>query len=183
MSAKPLAVAIGYKESVLNSVGYGIFSDDQIFEDIIYDNKKFDPVEMCSSRFKSIPTTRLLPVYKYVSNSDVRPTEESHLYKYMESHNSIDKIYSKNISKTLKKIPSLSKVEDIIALMEKEETINKKSGIVLKNHSVLSTDNLRFLCKSLFEMDSTDSKEEIMKSTNFKRCVMILDFLENAEKD
>lgn len=32
-------------------------------------------------------------------------------------------------------------------------------------------------------MDSTDSKEEIMKSTNFKRCVMILDFLENAEKD
>lgn len=183
LSAKPLAVAIGYKESVLNSVGYGIFSDDQIFEDIIYDNKKFDPVEMCSSRFKSIPTTRLLPVYKYVSNSDVRPTEESHLYKYMESHNSIDKIYSKNISKTLKKIPSLSKVEDIIALMEKEETINKKSGIVLKNHSVLSTDNLRFLCKSLFEMDSTDSKEEIMKSTNFKRCVMILDFLENAEKD
>ena len=67
--------------------------------------------------------------------------------------------------------------------MDKEENINKKSGIVLKNHAVLSSADLRLLCQCLFELDTTDTKDEIMKSTNFKRCVMILDFLENAEKD
>lgn len=183
LSNKPLAVAIGYKESVLSSVGYGMLSDNQIFEDILYDNKNFNPTEMCMSRFKSIPTTRLLPVYKYFSKSEITPSEGSHLRKYIENHNSIDKIYSRNISKTLKKVPELSEIKDILEEMDKEENINKKSGIVLKNHAVLSSADLRFLCRCLFELDTTDTKDELMKSTNFKRCVMILDFLENAEKD
>ena len=114
LSNKPLAVAIGYKESVLSSVGYGMLSDNQIFEDILYDNKNFNPTEMCMSRFKSIPTTRLLPVYKYFSKSEITPSEGSHLRKYIENHNSIDKIYSRNISKTLKKVPELSEIKDIL---------------------------------------------------------------------
>ena len=42
--------------------------------------------------------------------------------------------------------------------MDKEENINKKSGIVLKNHAVLSSADLRFLCRCLFELDTTDTK-------------------------
>ena len=53
-----------YKENILNKFGYGLFEDDLIFEDILYDNKKFDADSMCIDRFKSISSTRLLPVFK-----------------------------------------------------------------------------------------------------------------------
>lgn len=50
LSQKPLAIAIGYRESILNKFGYGIFDDELIFEDILYDNKHFDADSMCLDR-------------------------------------------------------------------------------------------------------------------------------------
>lgn len=183
LSDKPLAVAIGYKETILNTVGYGIFSDDQIFEDIIYNNKKFDATEMCNSRFKSIPISRLLPVFKYVSNTSDPIEKGSHLFKYVENHNSIEKIIVKNIEKLLKNIPHFNNFNDIHKEVKVTSSINKKAGIILKNIIELSTEEIRFFCKELFELDSSENKTELMKSTHFKRCVMVLDLLENKKED
>ncbi len=183
LSDKPLAVAIGYRDSILNSVGYGVFSDDQIFEDILYNNKHFDPSEMCNSRFKSISVTRLLPVFKYVSASSTPLDPTSLLHKYIENHNSIDSIISKNIRKTLRNTPVCENFDDILKNIDIVQGINKKAGIVLKNIQNISTNEIRTLCKMIFKLDTSENRAELMKSTNFKRCVMILDFLENQKED
>lgn len=98
-STKPLAIAIGYKENILNKYGYGLLQDNQIFEDIIFDNKKFDAEAMCSERLKSIAKTRLLPVFKYVKNQVI--SNGGKLDVYIQTHNSIDKIIANNVVKSL----------------------------------------------------------------------------------
>ena len=63
-----------------------MLSDNQIFEDILYDNKNFNPTEMCMSRFKSIPNP---PDFTLYINIFLRvrlpPSEGSHLRKYRKS--------------------------------------------------------------------------------------------------
>ena len=53
-------------KAFLINTEYGLLSDTFIVEDILFDNKDFDAEEMCFVRFKSLPKTRLLPVFKYV---------------------------------------------------------------------------------------------------------------------
>ena len=175
LSSKPMAIAIGYKENILNKFGYGLFEDDLIFEDILYDNKKFDADSMCIDRFKSISSTRLLPVFKYIKNASSPPVNGSKLDIYANIHNSIDKIISKKVEKTLNTVPSYTSYEDILSEIEKVPTIHKKAGLILKNIQNLSLSQVRNSCKSFFE----SNREEAMKSTHFKRCVMYLDLQEN----
>lgn len=175
LSSKPLAIAIGYKENILNKFGYGLFEDDLIFEDILYDNKNFDSDSMCIDRFKSIPYTRLLPVFKYVKNASVSPLVGSKLDIYVKKHDSIDKIISKKVEKTLKALPSYNSYEDVIAEIAIVPTVQKKAGLLLKNIRNFNLEQIRSACKMIFEYN----REEAMKSTHFKRCVMYLDFYEN----
>lgn len=175
LSSKPLAIAIGYKENILNKFGYGLFEDDLIFEDILYDNKNFDSDSMCIDRFKSIPYTRLLPVFKYVKNASVSPIVGSKLDIYVKKHDSIDKIISKKVEKTLSTVPTYSSYADVMSEVEKVPNVQKKAGLILKNIQNLDIDQIRASCKLIFEYN----REEAMKSTHFKRCVMYLDFQEN----
>lgn len=178
LSSKPLAIAIGYKENILNKFGYGIFEDDLIFEDILYDNKSFNPDSMCIDRFKSLAYTRLLPVFKYVKNSSTSPSKGSKLEIFIEKHNSIDKIISKTVEKSLKNIPIYNKYEDLLLEMECTSTVHKKSGILLQNITHLNNQQIRDACKKIFKFN----RDEAMKSTHFKRCVMYLDWKENYTK-
>ena len=175
LSSKPLAVAIGYKESILSKFGYGLFNDDLIIEDILFDNKHFNPDSMCIDRFKSIHCNRLLPVFKYVKNSSSSVADNSRLKAYIEQHNSIDKIISKNIEKTLKNVPIFPDHHSLIEAIKKVDDINKKSGILLKNIHSMSNVEIRNACIDIFQIDRIGA----MKSTNFKRCVMYLDLMEN----
>ena len=175
LSSKPLAVAIGYKESILSKFGYGLFNDDLIIEDILFDNKHFNPDSMCIDRFKSIHCNRLMPVFKYVKNSSSSVADNSRLKAYIEQHNSIDKIISKNIEKTLKNVPIFPDHHSLIEAIKKVDDINKKSGILLKNIHSMSNVEIRNACIDIFQIDRIGA----MKSTNFKRCVMYLDLMEN----
>ena len=94
---------------------------------------------------------------------------------YANIHNSIDKIISKKVEKTLNTVPSYTSYEDILSEIEKVPTIHKKAGLILKNIQNLSLSQVRDSCKSFFE----SNREEAMKSTHFKRCVMYLDLQEN----
>lgn len=174
-SSKPLAVAIGYKENILNKFGYGLFEDDLIFEDILFDNKHFNSDSMCIDRFKSLAYTRLLPVFKYVKNASAPPADTSKLKAFIDCHNSVDKIISKNIEKTIKNVPVFSTYPDLLDAMDKIEDINKKSGMLLKNIRLLSPSEIRNACITIFQIDRISA----MKSTHFKRCVMYLDLIEN----
>lgn len=176
LSSKPLAIAIGYKENILNKFGYGLFEDDLIFEDILYDNQNFDSDSMCIDRFKSLPYTRLLPVFKYIKNASMPPIIGSKLDIYVKKHDSIDKIISKKVEKTLNTVPSYSSYEDVMSEIEKVPNVQKKAGLILKNIHNLDIDQIRNSCKFIFEYD----REEAMKSTHFKRCVMYLDLQENC---
>lgn len=175
LSSKPLAIAIGYKENILNKFGYGLFEDDLIFEDILLDNQHFNSDSMCIDRFKSIACTRLFPVFKYVKNASSPPADNSKLKAYMDSHNSVEKIISKNIEKTIKNVPVFSNCHDLLRAIENIDDTNKKSGMLLKNIRMLSTEEIRNACITIFKIDRDVAK----KSTNFKRCVMYLDFIEN----
>lgn len=174
-SNKPLAIAIGYRESILNKFGYGIFDDTLIFEDILYDNKHFDADSMCSDRFKSIPHTRLLPVFKYVKATTLHIDPLSHLGAYIEKHNSIDLIITKKIQKSLKNVPTINNFNDLLAEIDNVTGLNKKAGLLLKNITSFNISKIREMCKSLYSSD----KEEIKTSTHFKRCVMYIDLMEN----
>ena len=179
LSSKPLAVAIGYKENILNKFGYGLFDDELIFEDILYDNKHFDADSMCIDRFKSIPFTRLLPVFKYVKNSSEKPSDGSKLSKYIETHNSVEKIISKNIEKAIKNLPVYTEYNELVNEIEAKEDANKKAGLFLKNIKNISLEQVRDICKIIFETD----REGIKNSTHFKRCVMYLDLMENYNNE
>lgn len=168
-------IAIGYRESILNKFGYGIFDDTLIFEDILYDNKHFDADSMCSDRFKSIPHTRLLPVFKYVKATTLHIDPLSHLGAYIEKHNSIDLIITKKIQKSLKNVPTINNFNDLLAEIDNVTGLNKKAGLLLKNITSFNISKIREICKRLYSSD----KEEIKTSTHFKRCVMYIDLMEN----
>lgn len=175
LSSKPLAVAIGYKENILSKFGYGLFEDNLILEDILYDNKNFDADSMCIDRFKSIAYTRLLPVFKYVKKTTVLITEESKLRKYIESHNSVEKIITNKIQKSLKSLPEIQKYDELLTALNSVDGAHKKAGLLLKNITNFSNDEVRKVCKVIYEYDRDAAKT----STHFKRCVMYLDFIEN----
>ncbi|MDD6632059.1 MAG: SIR2 family protein [Lachnobacterium sp.] len=174
LSSKPLAVAIGYRENILSKVGYGPLADDEIIEDILYNNKHFDSEQMCKERFKSISRTRLIPVFKYIKgypdyNKNIK------LFNYVNEHNSIDKIIPSNIEKQIKNIPFISNINDLEEQIRSLIGANKKCGLLLKNISNFSLDEIRTICKNVFQ----ENRLEAMKSTHFKRCVMYIDLHEN----
>ncbi len=175
LTNKPLAIAIGYRENMLSKLGYGIFDDELILEDILFDNKNFDATKMCLERYKSLPITRLLPVFKYVKNSTAEIPSNSKLAAYIDGHNSIDKIISKSTTKAIKNLPSIGNYEELLKISE-ELDVNKKSGLLLKNINNFTLEEIRLFCQSLF---SNNDIGKLKSSTNFKRCVMYLDFKEN----
>lgn len=177
LSKKPIAVAIGYKENILSKYGYGLFDDKEIFEDILFDNKNFNADSMCFDRYRSIAITRLLPVFKYVKKVTSPIPEDSKLHTYINNHNSMELIISTKIKKTLSNIPILESAEAIRQEIDNVPDTNRKCGVILKNISVLKSDEIRKLCIPIFEADTKSA----MSSTNFKRCVMCIDLLENTK--
>ena len=181
LSSKPLAIAVGYKESILNKYGYGILSDDLIIEDILYNNKNFDSIEMCNERFRSIPSNRLLPVFKYIASAaesgfEIHPS--TRLASYAELHDSYDKLVSNNISKSLKNVPIIVDSTKLNIEINAANTIQKKAGLLLKNIRSFESDYIRVRLQEMYQSDSNAATT----STNFKRCVMYLDLLENKLK-
>ena len=59
--------------------------------------------------------------------------------------------------------------------IENVPNVQKKAGLILKNIENFKLEQIRSACKLIFEYN----REEAMKSTHFKRCVMYLDFYEN----
>lgn len=175
LSTKPLAIAIGYRENILNKFGYGLLADDIIFEDILYNNKHFEPNEMCLERFKSIAPQRLLPVFKYAKLATESIVRNEKLTTYMNKHNSPELLFPTNIQKQVKTLPVISDYEQLTNEMKIVNDINKKAGLLLKNISHFSIDQIRTICCELFMLD----RESAMKSTHFKRCVMYIDLIEN----
>lgn len=175
LTNKPLAIAIGYRESILNKYGYGLLQEDVIFEDILLDNKHFDANNMCMNRFKSLGYTRLLPVFKYAVSSTVDITTNEKLIIYMNAHDTRDKIIPSNIKKQIKSVPQISDYNELLAEINMVAEVNKKAGILLKNIDSFSADQIRSICISLFQYD----RDASMHSTHFKRCVMCLDLLEH----
>lgn len=179
-SNKPLAIAVGYRENILNTYGYGLLSTEYIFEDLLFDNKNFNAVDMCSERLR-IPINHLVPVFKYVTaalKDGFSIDDNPQLLAYIEQHNSIDKIIANNIVKSLKNVINTKDITVLRESISNADSINKKSGILLKNISDFSIDEIREILKELFLLNTN----EAMKSTNFKRCVMCLDLFENNKE-
>ena len=147
-----------------------------IFEDVLYSNKNFDAESMCIDRFKSIPTTRLLPVFKYVSAFPDALARNEKLKCYVNNHNTIDLIIPSNISKQIKNLPVLTTYDSLLAEINIIDDLNKKAGILLMNLEFFTPDIIRSVCCTLFELNRNDA----MRSTHFKRCVMYLDLMEHG---
>lgn len=178
LCSKPLAIAIGYRENILNKFGYGLLADDMIFEDILYDNKHFDADEMCLSRFKSISSNRLLPVYKYINRASIELSANSKLENYVLLHNTKESLFPTNIQKQVRTLAIITNYSDLVEEINKINDIHKRAGLLLKNIDSFSIGQIREICCSLFNLNRT----EAMRSTHFKRCVMYIDLVENFEK-
>lgn len=175
LASKPLAIAIGYRENILNKFGYGLLADDIIFEDILLDNKHFNSTEMCLERFKSISSTRLLPVFKYIKTATEPIDSNEKLINYAALHNSYTKLVPSNIQKQVKTLPDISDYDNLLSEIDTILDINKKAGLLLKNITYYSIEQIRTICCNLFVLD----RVACMRSTHFKRCVMYIDLKEN----
>lgn len=175
LSTKPLAIAIGYKENILNKFGYGLLADEVIFEDILFDNKHFNADEMCLSRFKSISQNRLLPVYKYIRNANGPIDANQKLINYVEMHDTKEKLFPTNIQKQVKTLPIITDYNALLLEMKQVGDINKQAGLLLKNITSLTIEQTISICQNLFNLD----RQSAMKSTHFKRCVMYIDLIQN----
>lgn len=178
LSNKPLAIAIGYRENILNKFGYGLLADDMIIEDILFDNKHFNADEMCLSRFKSISSNRLLPVYKYYKNANITIDVNSKLANYIQLHQTRESLFPINIQKQVRNLSTITDYNQLKAEINKITDMHKQAGLLLKNIDVFSVDQIRDICCLLFNFD----RQMAMRSTHFKRCVMYIDFLENFVK-
>ena len=174
----PLAIAIGKKDTLFSKLGYGLLATENIFEDILFDNKNLDCTSMCMDRFKSLATTHLMPVFKYVAGCKGEISEDSNLGKYIRAHNSFEKIYTKSVSKTLNNVPLFSSLDELHKEMETTTDFNKKSGILLKNIQQFKLADIKKECQELYK---TYNSEDY--STHFKRCVMYIDLMENKESE
>lgn len=103
------------------------------------------------------------------------PNPGSKLDIYIQKHNSINQIISKKVEKTLNALPSYNSYEDMMDEIEIIPSVQKKAGLLLKNIGNFKLEQIRSACKLIFEYN----RDEAMKSTHFKRCVMYLDFKEN----
>lgn len=136
-----------------------------------------DADSMCFERYHSIVISRLLPVFKYVKRATSPIAEDSKLQLYINKHNSMELIIPTKIKKTLSNIPILESIDDIKREIDNVPDTNRKCGVILKNIGVLKTDEIRKLCIPIFMSDT----KAAMSSTNFKRCVMCIDLLENGD--
>lgn len=177
-TTRPLAIAIGYRDNILNQFGYGQLEVETILEDILYDNKKLNPERMCFDRFKSIPTTHLIPVFKYVKKCTKPIPDDSKLAGYIKERDSVEKIISKSQLKVIKTLPVVTNIEDLHKRINEEDSLDKKAGILLKSIANFTLNDVREECKALFiEFNGTK-----ITSTCFKRCIMYLDFMENNKE-
>lgn len=178
LSSKPLAIAIGYRDSILNKVGYGILDVTSIIEDILFDNKKLNADNMCFDRFKSISLTHLIPVFKYVKRCTMPIPVSSKLNSYINARNSVDKIISRSQLKAINALPTAATLDELRVAMNSQNTFDRKAGVLLKSICNFTIDELRAECQGLFhELNGTK-----ITSTCFKRCVMYIDFMENYTK-
>lgn len=178
LSKKPLAIAIGYRDSILNKVGYGILDVTSIIEDILFDNKKLNADNMCFDRFKSISLTHLIPVFKYVKGCTQQIPASSKLSSYINARNSVDKIISKSQLKAINALPAVSTLDELHMEMNDQNNFDRKAGVLLKSIHNFTIDEVRTECQKLFR-EINDTK---ITSTCFKRCVMYIDFMENCIK-
>ena len=116
---KNLAIAIGYKEDIINSLGYTIFPDYLLFEDVLFDNKKFNSKNICLNRYKSISITRLLPVFKYIKNNHEILNENEKLQRYVENRSAYDLIVTKSAQKLIKNIPEYDDINTFKTVLQK----------------------------------------------------------------
>lgn len=178
LSSKPLAIAIGYRDSIMNRFGYGILEVETIIEDILFDNKNLNADDMCFQRFKSIASTHLIPVFKYVKKCTSEIDPNSKLGNYISQRNSIDNIISKSQLKTLNNIPEVHTIDELHEIMNVQINFDKRAGVLLKSIANFSLDQVREECKELFSRVSSEK----ITSTCFKRCIMYLDFKENYSR-
>ena len=175
LSGKPLAIAVGYKENIINRYGYELVSEKAIIEDILFDNKHLDAKAMCLERFKSIPVTRLIPIHKYLRQYPNAIRENEKIRNYVATHKTYEQIIAKNIEKHIKNVPVINDWDELILRIGNADTINKKAGIVLKNIRNLETRQIRELCIDIYH----ENPDEAIQSTHFKRCIMCIDLQEN----
>ena len=180
ISNKNIAIAIGYKEDIINQYGYSLVPDKEILEDIIFNNKSFNAKNMCTERFKSLYPNRLMPVYKYIKSSKIKISNVPKLESYVLGHNEIDKIITPTYKKrNLKNAPKFQNITDIKIYFSETNDIAKVFKGVLNSIDILSIQQLRDICKLYFK----DYIDILSKDSNFKRVIMYIDFEENYDKE
>lgn len=176
LSDKNIAIAIGNKEDIINQYGYSVVKDEEILEDIIFNNKKFNSKNMCKERFKSLPLNRLMPVYKYIKRAKIDINEVPKLKNYVNHHDEIDKIITPTYKKkNLKNAPKFNNITEVKKYMQETNDINKVFKGVLNSIDYLSLYQLREICKLYFY----NYIDKLIKNSNFKRVVMYIDYKEN----
>lgn len=174
-----LAVAFGERSSLLSKYGYSTFDLKYLFEDILFDNKNYNPEFVIDRRLKGVSYLTLIPIYKYYCKLDeTKRSSYDHMNKFLV-RNSYETIYGNNITRNLNTIPILNNLNQIenYVLDKQLEKIDLIFKVISKNLMNLTASDIRKICIDYFNVSQT----ECLTSTYFKRCVMYLDLIENKK--
>ena len=177
-NSKALAVAVGYREDLVNNIGYKSFPDKFIYEDILFDNKNLDPYKVCFDKYASITHYRLLPIFKYAKEIPIEVKESYRLSSYISSKDSEEKIISNSFLRSASYYPIYDNLNSLRSGLNDYDKDRNKCILSLKNHALLDPESLRGICKDLLDQYS----ESLYETTEFKRCILFLDYLENCQE-
>lgn len=168
-----LGIYIGDKD-VVKTYGYKSYEARDIYEDAIFNNKQFDAEQLIQATIPSIKhsiSSSKLPLYKYLNN--IQNDKKQQVSKYLI--NNIEDINLPKLSqKLMEYAKTISKIEDIQLLnLTKQEEIN----LILAK---IENFNLEEIVQYLKENFKECINARVI-STNFKKIITVLDFLQNKK--
>ena len=174
-NTKALAIAIGYQEDLQRTLGYSYFPNSLIYKDILLNDQNLIPSKMCEHRFTSIKVNWLIPVYKYAKDAIKETINNNKLISFINNRDAEDKILTPSSIKSVKNRMSIEDYDSLITEINKCEKFCHKSSLILKNIKNFSANQIRDVCVYILE----EFEKDECRDSNFKRCVMYLDFIEN----
>lgn len=165
--------------SEFGNKGYMGLTAEDIFLDVIFDDRKFDPNLVVA---QSLPillahNSNSIPIYKYISASNCRIPEKVE----KEAKDSFDKLLSRTLISKRKKIDLENKtIHDIIEEFGDEKALEY---IAMMNPEKINIKELNKFLKYFYEKE-----KDIFKSgnstikTDFRRLIKIYDWLKYSNK-
>lgn len=174
LTSENLAVYIGHESSVFN-VGYSAIRLINICEDILFQNKCYDPTGIIENTIlsqKNMFSRSKIPLYKYINDYD--KDLDSFYFKNNCIINNLNDIYNKQERKTRLYRYPITHLNQIVGT---NDNLNKKIDNIYFSLRKLEIQDVKSYIKSIWPR-----KNELHSFTHLTKIVCVIDLIENKKE-